>query len=106
MRKSRRQCRDWEGQHELAAEKIYTMCSDLGGFFLKVAQIIGKPDLAPAAWVRRLVTLYDRAPATPFNDVKLVLETEFGRSIEDIFERFDVESLGSALIAQVNPSDP
>jgi aarF domain-containing kinase len=51
--------------------------------------------------VRRLVTLYDRAPATPFNDVKLVLETEFGRSIEDIFERFDVESLGSALIAQV-----
>ena len=26
----------WEGQHELAAEKIYAMCSDLGGFFLKV----------------------------------------------------------------------
>uniref|UniRef100_A0A3N7FTZ4 ABC1 atypical kinase-like domain-containing protein n=1 Tax=Populus trichocarpa TaxID=3694 RepID=A0A3N7FTZ4_POPTR len=91
----------WEGQHELAAEKIYAMCSDLGGFFLKVAQIIGKPDLAPAAWVRRLVTLYDRAPATPFDAVKLVLEKELGRSIEDIFERFDVEPLGSASIAQV-----
>lgn len=26
----------WERQHELAAEKIYAMCSDLGGFFLKV----------------------------------------------------------------------
>lgn len=26
----------WERQHELAAEKIYSMCSDLGGFFLKV----------------------------------------------------------------------
>jgi aarF domain-containing kinase len=51
--------------------------------------------------VRRLVTLYDRAPATPFEVVKLVLETEFGRSIEDIFERFDVESLGFASIAQV-----
>ncbi|KAJ6888844.1 hypothetical protein NC652_029824, partial [Populus alba x Populus x berolinensis] len=92
----------WEGQHELAAEKIYAMCSDLGGFFLKVAQIIGKPDLAPAAWVRRLVTLYDRAPATPFDAVKLVLEKELGRSIEDIFERFDVEPLGSASIAQVH----
>jgi aarF domain-containing kinase len=45
--------------------------------------------------------LYDRAPATPFEVVKLVLETEFGRSIEDIFERFDVESLGFASIAQV-----
>ncbi|KAI5569392.1 hypothetical protein BDE02_12G074300 [Populus trichocarpa] len=92
----------WEGQHELAAEKIYALCSDLGGFFLKVAQIIGKPDLAPAAWVRRLVTLYDRAPATPFDAVKLVLEKELGRSIEDIFERFDVEPLGSASIAQVH----
>lgn len=26
----------WERQHELAAEKIYSMCSDMGGFFLKV----------------------------------------------------------------------
>ena len=26
----------WERQHELAADKIYSMCSDLGGFFLKV----------------------------------------------------------------------
>ncbi|KAJ6672285.1 ABC1 FAMILY PROTEIN [Salix viminalis] len=92
----------WEGQHELAAEKIYAMCSDLGGFFLKVAQIIGKPDLAPAAWVRRLVTLYDRAPPTPFDAVKLVLEKELGRSMEDIFERFDVQPLGSASIAQVH----
>jgi aarF domain-containing kinase len=26
----------WERQHELAADKIFSMCSDLGGFFLKV----------------------------------------------------------------------
>lgn len=26
----------WERQHELAADKIFAMCSDLGGFFLKV----------------------------------------------------------------------
>ncbi|KAJ6760861.1 ABC1 FAMILY PROTEIN [Salix purpurea] len=92
----------WERQHEFAADKIYAMCSDLGGFFLKIAQIIGKPDLAPEAWVRRLVTLCDRAPATPFDTVKLVLEKELGRSIEDIFERFDMEPLGSASIAQVH----
>ncbi|XWS60317.1 hypothetical protein CRYUN_Cryun07bG0025600 [Craigia yunnanensis] len=57
----------WERQHELAADKIYAMCSDLAGFFLKVAQIIGKPDLAPAAWVKKLVTLSDQATATPFD---------------------------------------
>ncbi|XP_068303052.1 uncharacterized protein [Pyrus communis] len=92
----------WERQHEFAAEKIYAMCSDLGGFFLKVAQIIGKPDLAPAAWVKRLVTLCDHAPATPFDAVQLMLEMELGRNVGEVFERFDVDPLGSASIAQVH----
>ncbi|OMP12015.1 hypothetical protein COLO4_03516 [Corchorus olitorius] len=92
----------WETQHELAADKIYAMCSDLGGFFLKVAQIIGKPDLAPAAWVKKLVTLCDQAPATPFDDVQAVFEKELGCSIGEVFEKFDVTPLGSASIAQVH----
>ncbi|CAN6706428.1 unnamed protein product [Malus baccata var. baccata] len=92
----------WERQHEFAAEKIYAMCSDLGGFFLKVAQIIGKPDLAPAAWVKRLVPLCDHAPATPFDAVQLMLEMELGRNVGEVFERFDVDPLGSASIAQVH----
>ncbi|EPS70274.1 hypothetical protein M569_04484, partial [Genlisea aurea] len=92
----------WEKQHELAADKIYDMCTDLGGFFLKIAQIVGKPDLAPAAWVRRLVTLCDQAPATPFHVVKGVLEKELGASVDDVFEKFDVNPLGSASIAQVH----
>ncbi|KAL3818586.1 hypothetical protein ACJIZ3_004491 [Penstemon smallii] len=92
----------WEKQHEVAADKIYNMCSDLGGFFLKVAQIVGKPDLAPAAWVRRLVTLCDQAPATPYHVIKVVLEKELGRDVDELFERFDVNPLGSASIAQVH----
>ncbi|XP_062029369.1 uncharacterized protein LOC133745328 [Rosa rugosa] len=92
----------WERQHEVAADKIYAMCSDMGGFFLKVAQIVGKPDLAPAAWVKRLVTLCDHAPATPFDAVQLMLETELGRSVGELFERFDVDPIGSASIAQVH----
>lgn len=62
---------------------------------------MGKPDLAPAAWVRRLVTLCDQAPATPFEAVQYVLEKEFGCEISDIFERFDENPIGSASIAQV-----
>ncbi|GAV60805.1 ABC1 domain-containing protein [Cephalotus follicularis] len=77
------------------------MCYDLGGFFLKVAQIIGKPDLAPIAWVKRLVTLCDRAPLTPFDVVLAVLEREFSQSVSNVFERFYVDPLGSASIAQV-----
>lgn len=57
--------------------------------------------MAPAAWVRRLITLCDQAPATSFHTVKLVLETELGQCIDEVFDRFDVEPLGSASIAQV-----
>ncbi|KFK29020.1 hypothetical protein AALP_AA7G078300 [Arabis alpina] len=92
----------WERQHELAALKIYSMCSDLGGFFLKIAQILGKPDMAPAAWVRKLVTLCDQAPATPFDAIRVVLEKELGKSIDQVFETFDDKPLGSASIAQVH----
>ncbi|MED6108564.1 hypothetical protein PIB30_025387 [Stylosanthes scabra] len=92
----------WEKQHQVAADKIYDMCTNLGGFFLKIAQIVGKPDLAPAPWVKRLVTLCDQSPATPYQTLKIVLEDELGRDINDIFERFDMEPLGSASIAQVH----
>ncbi|WVZ67761.1 hypothetical protein U9M48_016801 [Paspalum notatum var. saurae] len=121
----------WEQQHELGAQKMYSLCSELGGLFLKgyfcsivivswhivsslirvlcdiglvdfeqAAQILGKPDLAPMAWVKRLVTLCDKAPATPFDVVKEVVEKQFGKNFDDVFEFFDVEPVGSASIAQ------
>jgi aarF domain-containing kinase len=94
--------RIWEERHEIAADKIYALCTELGGFFLKSAQILAKPDLTPLAWVKRLVVLCDQAPQTPFATVVKVLEQELGRPVDDVFERFEVEPLGSASIAQVH----
>lgn len=68
---------------------------------LQSAQILAKPDLTPLAWVKKLVVLCDQAPQTPFATVLKVLEQELGRPMEDIFERFETEPLGSASIAQV-----
>lgn len=67
----------------------------------QAAQILGKPDLAPAAWVRRLVTLCDKAPATPVSTVQQIIEEELGQSFSEIFEQFEAEPIGSASIAQV-----
>ena len=36
VKDAKRQEEMWERQHEVAADKIYDMCADLGGFFLKV----------------------------------------------------------------------
>jgi aarF domain-containing kinase len=38
--------------------------------FEQPAQIMGKPDLAPMVWVKRLITLCDKAPAAPFDVVR------------------------------------
>ncbi|KAM0925639.1 hypothetical protein ACQ4PT_004068 [Festuca glaucescens] len=110
----------WEQQHEIGAQKMYSLCSDLGGLFLKVheivlqlthtrsrfveqaAQILGKPDLAPMAWVKRLVTLCDKAPSTPIEVVREVVERQFCKSFDEIFDHFEVEPVGSASIAQVH----
>lgn len=97
-----KQERMWEEQHEIAGDRIYSLCYDLGGFFLKAAQIIGKPDLAPNAWVKRLVTLCDDAPATPFEAVQFLLEKELERKPNEIFERFERIPIGSASVAQVH----
>lgn len=92
----------WEDQHEWAAVELHSLCSELGGFFLKAAQLIGKPDLAPDAWVKRLVTLCDAAPSTPYATVKLVLEQELGLPTEELFEEFHKDPIGSASVAQVH----
>eukprot|EP00270_Netrium_digitus_P001559 TRINITY_DN11727_c0_g1_i1.p1 TRINITY_DN11727_c0_g1~~TRINITY_DN11727_c0_g1_i1.p1 ORF type:complete len:621 (-),score=161.80 TRINITY_DN11727_c0_g1_i1:145-2007(-) len=92
----------WEEQHEFAAEHLYRLCADLGGFFLKSGQFLAKPDLVPAAWVRRLSVLHDAAPADSMDMVKAVVEEELGQRLEDVFLEFCPTPLGSASIAQVH----
>ncbi|GBG71068.1 hypothetical protein CBR_g8367 [Chara braunii] len=92
----------WEMQHEVAADNLYNMCVDLGGFFLKSGQFLAKPDMVPAAWVKRLSRLHDQAPATPFSAVKEIVETELGANMNLLFDSFCEEPLGSASIAQVH----
>lgn len=45
------------------------------------------------------MTLCDQAPATPFDSIRLVLEKELSKSIDEVFESFDDKPLGSASIA-------
>ncbi|CAI5937376.1 unnamed protein product [Closterium sp. NIES-65] len=99
----------WERQHERAADLLHSLCTEMRGFFLKAGQFLAKPDVSPPAWVAKLASLHDAAPADPFPVVCATIEGEMeavtgrkGVKWTDVFARIDEEPLGSASIAQVH----
>ncbi|CAI7883057.1 unnamed protein product [Closterium sp. NIES-54] len=99
----------WERQHERAADLLHSLCTEMRGFFLKAGQFLAKPDVSPPAWVAKLASLHDAAPADPFLVVCATIEGEMealtgmkGVRWTEVFARIDEEPLGSASIAQVH----
>ena len=92
----------WEAQHERSAKRLYHLCVDLKGLYIKAGQFIGtRADLVPYPYVRWLGQLQDRVPPRPVVEVRATIEREFGRSIEELFSEFDDEPLAAASLAQM-----
>ena len=85
------------------ARRVRQVLIDLGPTFVKLGQVLSvRPDIVPADIMTELETLQDRVPAMAWSDVRWVVEEELGSPIEDVFDEFDEEPLGSASIAQVH----
>ncbi len=75
----------------------------LGPTYIKLAQIISSGEgLFPEELVAETKKCRDQVPAESFDDVRRVVEAEFGRPIPDLFTRFDTTPLAAASIAQVH----
>ncbi len=75
----------------------------LGPIFIKFGQVLStRGDLIPADVALELAHLQDRVPPFPSAQARTMVEKAFGRSIEEVFEQFDVEPVASASIAQVH----
>jgi len=75
----------------------------LGSSYIKLAQIVSSgKGIFPDELVEEFKLCRDRVPAEPFSHVRAVIEAEFGRPLEAIFERIDERPLASASIAQVH----
>lgn len=115
----------WDAAHAVYARFAYRQMLYLEAFWLKLAQYVGaRSDVFPPAYVKELSKLSDATEATPFAQVRAVIEAELrsaaaaaaasgapgiatgGSSksfrLEDVFERFDEAPLASASIAQVH----
>lgn len=75
----------------------------LGSTYVKLGQIIsGGEGLFPADLVNEFKLLRDRVPPEPFSAIRDTVEADFGRSLAEVFDRFDAVPIAAASIAQVH----
>src|SRR5262249_23115190 len=75
----------------------------LGTTYLKLGQFMAmRFDILPMEVCLELRKLFENVPALPFFTIRQVVEAELGRSIEDLFSRFEAVPVAAASIAQVH----
>ncbi len=75
----------------------------LGGLWIKAAQIASlRFDRLPWDFCIELMKVQDRAKGYPPEEARRIIEEDFGRPIEEIFESFVNEPLAAASIGQVH----
>ena len=94
-------------RHNLAGgmtpEKLRSIVEDLGTTFVKLGQIMSmRRDMLPESYCRELEKLRAEVRPLAFEEVRGVVETEYGVSLRSVFDVFDETPIGSASIAQVH----
>jgi predicted unusual protein kinase regulating ubiquinone biosynthesis (AarF/ABC1/UbiB family) len=88
--------------HERRARRLTTVLGGLGPTFIKLAQLFSsRADILPEPYLTHIGTLQDQAPPDPWEEVAKVLEEEWGRPVEEIFQEFEKEPLAAASLGQV-----
>ena len=92
--------------HARSAERLYELCIELRGGMLKVGQFISaRLDLLPPAYVAALSRLQDQVPPIPVEQIAARVEQELGAPLDQLFQRFEVEPLAAASLAQVHAAE-
>jgi predicted unusual protein kinase regulating ubiquinone biosynthesis (AarF/ABC1/UbiB family) len=99
----KRMAKRFEEVHEKNAARLAHGCSELGGVFIKMGQVLSVlGSFLPRAYARALEKLQDRVPPRPFSEVLGRLEQAFGPGALDLFSDFAREPIAAASLAQVH----
>jgi ubiquinone biosynthesis protein len=86
----------WETRLRLAAV-------ELGPTFIKLGQLLStRPDLVGVRLAEELQQLQENVTPDPPEQVRQLIETELGQTIEQLFAQFEPEAMASASIGQVH----
>ena len=89
--------------HGLVAPWMCAQLVSLRSVYVKFGQYIGgRADIVPPEWAEGLKLLQDDLPPCPPGYLRRVIQEEFGKPIEAIFESLDMQPIASASVAQVH----
>lgn len=84
-------------------ERIRLALVELGPIFVKFGQAVStRRDLLPRDVADELAKLQDRVPPFPAEEAVAILNSAYGKSVDEVFARFDYEPFAAASIAQVH----
>jgi len=84
-------------------ERLRLALQDLGPIFIKFGQILStRRDLLPEDIADELMLLQDRVPPFDSQTAVALIEAQLGKKVGEVFNRFDIEPLASASVAQVH----
>ena len=89
--------------HYKAATRMFDCFCENGGPYIKLGQMFGQlQQLVPDEYCEVFEPMCMKAPTTKYEDVKAIVEFEFGKRIEDVFSEFEEKPIASASLGQVH----
>ena len=90
-------------QRQRRAQWLVNHLLDLGPTFIKIGQSLStRADLIPPEYIQALSQLQDRVPPFSSQEAIAVIEQEFQRSVQELFQSFEMIPLASASLGQVH----
>uniref|UniRef100_A0A8R7TSJ7 AarF domain-containing protein kinase 1 n=1 Tax=Triticum urartu TaxID=4572 RepID=A0A8R7TSJ7_TRIUA len=71
--------------HLRSAKKLLRLCEVNRGFYVKAGQFVSSLRQVPKEYISTLSCLQDQATPCKYQDIKIVIEQNFGKDLHDMF---------------------
>jgi predicted unusual protein kinase regulating ubiquinone biosynthesis (AarF/ABC1/UbiB family) len=84
-------------------EVLRNILTDLGPVYVKLGQLLStRPDLLPPDYIDALSELQSGVPPVGAAEIEIFIRKNLQRSVEDVFDEFDYDSIAAGSIAQTH----
>lgn len=89
--------------HRRRAQRLTATIASLGPTFIKLAQVFSaRADILPEPYLTEIGRLQDRVPPQSPTSIEVVIATELGQPLAEIFDEFEREPVAAASLGQVH----